>query len=139
MNQINAKVYYMITTGEILTITSEMQGSVTETTKEQDMEIHQQLQGKNADDIDYIELPYGTLASTFTNVKSYSVDVANKKLNIVNFTQDELTATEQQNQESQALNDRVSDISQYLQNQGTNLISAVENSIIQAELDKLSN
>ncbi|MDR3598116.1 hypothetical protein [Clostridium sp.] len=103
------------------------------------METYSQLSIYKDTDIDFVKLAVGTLTTTFANVKSYSVDVANKKLNIAYFTQDELTATEQQNQEAQALNDRVSDISQYLQNQGTNLISAVENSIIQAELDKLSN
>ncbi|MBA8980496.1 hypothetical protein [Clostridium saccharobutylicum] len=77
---IGAKIYYDIKTGDVLTITSEMQGNVEETTKEQDMEIYQELTGRNINDVDFIELQYGTLASIFTNAKSYKVNLETKKI-----------------------------------------------------------
>lgn len=138
MYEIPAKVYYKISTGDILVITPEMQNTVEPLTTEEELNTYQQLKNADATDIAFMEIPYGTFVSTFTsNAKSYSVDVANKKLNIVNYTQDELTAIQNQNQEAQNLSNRVSDISQYLQNQ-TDLISTVENSIIQSELNTVS-
>ena len=138
MNQICAKVYYLIATGEILTITSEMQGTVEPTTKEQDMEVYPQLKDKNPDEIDFIELEYGTLATTFTNVKSYSVDVQNKKLNLVYYTQEELDTQKQIITDEQTTNSRISAISNYA-SQNTTSIDDLENAIIQLELAKIQN
>lgn len=140
MNQICAKVYYLITTGEVLFSTAEIEGYVSDTTKEQYIEAYPQLQGKTTDEIDFIELPYGTLVSTFTpNVKSMSVDVTNKTLNIVNYTQDELNAMQQQAQQTQTINNRISDISNYLNLQGDSSISNVENAIIQNQMTDIEN
>jgi hypothetical protein len=138
MNEIPAKVYYLVSTGEVLTIiiTPESSDTIKETTKEEDIKIYPQLQDKNASDVDFIELEYGTLATAVNNAKSYSIDVTNKKLNIIYYTEDELNAIQKQNQEAQSLNNRIVDISNYLQNQ-TNLISTVENSIIQSETNNI--
>jgi hypothetical protein len=92
MNQIKAKVYYLIETGEVLAITSEMQGNIEKTTKSQDMKIYPQLKDKNTNDVDYIELTYGTLASTFNNAKSYKVNLTTKRLEVTYYTQEELDA-----------------------------------------------
>ena len=138
MEQISSKIYYDTATGVVLCITSEMQGTVKPTTKEHDMEIYEELKDKNMDEVDSIELEYGTLATTFNNAKSYQINLGTKKLEVTYYTQEELDAMHQELQETQALNDRVTDISQYLQNQ-TDLISDVENSIIQSELNKLLN
>lgn len=140
MNQICSKVYYLIATGEILLVTEERQGDVIETTKEQDIQVYSSLNGKSVDDIDFIELEYGTLSSTFTsNVKSYSVDVANKKLNIVKYTQEELNDIQQQDEEDKSLNNRVSDISTYLNNSDETTILNIENSILEIEKNKIIN
>lgn len=142
MNQICAKIYYLISTGEVLAITSEMQGTVGSTTKEQDMEVYPQLKDKNPDEIDFIELEYGTLATTFTNVKSYSVDVQNKKLNLVYYTQEEIDVQkkqyEQRVQDTQETNSRISAISNYA-SQNVISIDDLENAIIQLELTKIQN
>ncbi len=138
MLQIPSKIYFILATGEILTITSEMQGTVEPTTKEQDMEVYPQLKDKNPDEIDFIELEYGTLATTFTNVKSYSVDVQNKKLNLVYYTQEELDAQKQAMTDEQTTNSRISAISNYA-SQNTTCIDDLENAIIQLELTKIQN
>lgn len=141
MNQIKAKIYYLISTGEILTITSEMEGCVEETTKEQDMKIHSQLKDKSIDEVDFIELEYGTMASTFNNIKSYSVDVENKKLNFVYFLDAELAEQKKQydlpNRFNEELTSKISSISEYL-NQDTSSIADIEDYILQKELNNLN-
>lgn len=136
MNKIKAKIYFLVSTGEVLVITSEMQGSVEPTTKEKDMEDYSQLNDKSIDDIDYIELEYGTLANTFTNSKSYSINLETKSLDVVYFTQEELDAMKIKDQETQDLNSRVSDIAEYL-NSNEKTIAAVEDLILQSEQNKI--
>lgn len=92
MNQICAKVYYLIATGEVLVITSECQGYVKVTTKTQDITIYPQLQNKTVNEIDYIELEYGILAITFKNAKSFIVNITTKQLEVTYYTQAELDA-----------------------------------------------
>lgn len=142
MNQIAAKIYYLKSTGKVLVITSECQGSVEPTTKEQDMELYEQLKVYNIDEVEYIELEYGTLADTFKNIKSYSVDVENKKFMPIYYTSEELNTMEQdflkQQQEVQALQDRISLISEYAL-MDANSIDHLENAIIEYETNKIMN
>lgn len=142
MNQIQSKVYYDIQTGQVLAITSEMQGSVEKTTKEQDMEICPQLKDKKDEEIDFIELEYGTLASTFNNIKSYSVDIANKKVIGIYYTKEELDSIKiQQNKqlsEQQAISDRTTAITNYMQN-NTLIISEIEDIILESEKNNILN
>lgn len=137
MKQIGAKVYYEIATGNVLITTSECRGSVVETTKEQDMEIYPQLKDKNINEVDFIELEYGTLASTFTNLKSYNVDIKNKQLKVDYYTHDELKIFKEQENQMQSFNNRVLDISDYLKEQQSESISIFEDLIIQTELNKV--
>ena len=95
MGQIKAKVYYKILTGEILTITGEMQGSSEETTKEQDIKIDEQLKDKKDEEVDLVELEYGTLANTFNNSESYNIDIGTKKLEVTYFTQKKINDMQQ--------------------------------------------
>lgn len=139
MNQIKAKVYYLVATGETLVTTAEMQGSVEPTTKEQDMHIYPALKDKNIDEVDYVELEYGILSTTFNNAKSYSINLETKSLDVVYFTQEELDSMQQQNQEAQDLNSRVSDITQYLSCSNETTIADIENSILEIELNKTIN
>lgn len=138
MNKTKAKVYYLISTGEVLMVTSEMQGCVEETTKEQDMKIYPQLKDKNIDEVDFVELEYGILATIFNNTKLYKVNLQTKKLEVTYYTQEELNAMQQQNQEAQDLNSRVSDITEYLRNQESQKISDIEAYILESEKNKLS-
>lgn len=139
MYEIPAKVYYKKSTGEVLVITPEMENTVKTLTKEEEMNTYQQLKNVNVTDIDYIEIPYGTLVTTFTNAKSYSVNLVTKKLDVIYYTQDELNAIEQQNQDVQDLNSRVSDITSYLSNSDETTISDIENSILEIEKNKIIN
>ena len=137
MNKIPSKVYYLKLNGEVLTITTEIQGGVEPTTKEQDFKIYKELQEHNINDIDFIELEFGTLAETFNNIKSYSIDIKNKTLNLVHFTTQELQEMQNKQNESVELNNRISDISSYLLDQQSESISVIEDFIIQTELNKV--
>lgn len=139
MRQIPAKIYYLISSGEVLFITSEMEGCIEGITKEEDMQIYPQLKDKNIAEVDYIELEYGTLAATFTNSKSYSINLETRKLEVIYYTQEELNAIQQQTQEYQDLNSRVSDISTYLSSSDEATIADIENSILEIELNKTIN
>ncbi|WP_315074055.1 hypothetical protein [uncultured Clostridium sp.] len=138
VNQICAKVYYEIATGEVLMVVSEMQGDILKSTKEDDMRLYLQLRNRNSSDIDYIDLNYGTLATTFTNAKSYKVNLDARKLEVVYYTEDELNSMQKQIQENQELSSRVSDISTYLSNADGTTISNVEDTILGVESNKVS-
>lgn len=139
MNKIATKIYYLIATGKVLTITSECQGSIEFTTKEQDMEIYEQLKVHNIDEVDFIELEYGTLVETFNNAKSYSVNLKSKQLEVIYYTNEELTSMQVQYQETQDLNSRVSDIASYLSSSDSTTIADIENSILEIEKNKIIN
>lgn len=138
MKEIKAKIYYEIATGNILTITSEMAGEVEENTKEQDCTIYPQLQDKDINNIDFIELEYGTFASIFTNIKSYKINLETKALECEYYTAEELQAMQNQEQESQVLTNRVNDISDYLNQQSSDTIADFENYILQNEINKIT-
>lgn len=137
MNQVGTKIYYSIASGKVLQVTSEMQGCVEPTTKEQDVLTYSTLQNNNIDEIDYIQLEYGTLATTFNNAKSYKVNLETKKLEVDYYTKEELEVIGQQSQEAQALNSRISDISTYLLNSDETTISDIENSLLEIEKNKI--
>lgn len=137
MNKIKSKIYYLISTGEILVITSEKLGSIELTTKDEDMNSFPELKDKNIDEVDYVELEHGTLANTFNNIKSYLINLETKSLECIYFTQEELDSIQQQKQEAQELDNRVTDISTYLSNSGVNTISDIENSILEIEKNKI--
>lgn len=91
MSQLCAKVYYETSTGKVVLTTSEYNNG-TETTKEQDMLLYPNLQNKSVDDVDYIELEYGTVQSIFTNLKYYVVNLETKTLECTHYTSGELGA-----------------------------------------------
>lgn len=137
MNQVRAKVYYDIVTGETLVITPEGSGGIAQTTKEEDVKIYPELKNKNENDIDFTELEFGTLGTIFQNSKGYCVDIETKKLIVEYYTPEELQAIKDNNQETQNLNNRVYDISDYLYQQSADTIADFENYILQNEINKI--
>lgn len=136
MNEIKSKIYYLILTGEILIITSEVQGSVESTTKEQDMEIYEQLKSHTIDEVDFIELEYGTLASAFINAKSYKINLGTKQLEVIYYTQEELLNQKKQQEEQINLTNRINLISQYSNLDNSSIVD-LENYILQREKDRI--
>ena len=138
MNQIPSKVFYEIATGKILFITSGYNADIQEQPKEYYMKVFVELKDKIIDEVDYIELEYGTLGTIFTNVKSYSVNLVTKTLDFVYFTQSELDNINKEQQEVKDLTERVSMISDYSQVQNSETLSIIENSIVDIEINKMT-
>jgi len=135
MKKIPAKVYYEKSTNNILVTTTEYTCSNKSMgTKELDMITYLELKDKLLDEVDFIELEYGTL----NNIKSYSINSITKTLDIVYYTQDEIDAKNKEIEDQQDLNARVSNISEYL-NQDTSTITDVEDYILQKEQNKILN
>lgn len=88
--QVKSKVYYDNLTGVVLEITPECEGGVPTFAKGQDMERLDQLKGRNANDIDFIELEFGTMSSILNMSKSCHIDVATKQLKVEYYTQAEI-------------------------------------------------
>lgn len=131
---VESKVYYLKETGKVIYVTSEFMGGVIKTTFEDDYNIVDALNQYKIDEIDCIEIEYGTYIVTFQNAKSYYVDLETKELKVEYYTIEEL---DNQSQEVQDLNTRVSDISDYLKDQQSESISIFEDLIIQTELNKV--
>jgi len=143
MNQIKARVYYLIATGEVIARTYEMLCSAKQPTKEDDMLFYPELKGINANDVDFIELEYGTLSSTFDFAISYAINLETKTLDCVYSTQEELDAKAKEQiilQEAQQESaERVSSILEYIQNQDSQAISNIEDYILTTEMNKILN
>lgn len=125
--EIKSKIYYNKLTGDVITITGELSGSVIVTTKEEDLKNH--LENILIDDVELIELEYGTFAETFLNAKSYHVNVESKELKVIYYTQEELDEMSKPSTDDQHQN-AVNTISQYLYESDTSLISEVEDLIL---------
>lgn len=136
MYQISPKIYYYVKTGEILVITNEFQSEekIELTTKEEDIEIYSQLKSRSIDEIDYIDLEYGTLATILKNVKSYKVNLETKKLEVNYYTKDELAEIQKQ---IENLNNRTLGITEYIQTQDEKTLSDFEDYILEQEKNKI--
>lgn len=139
MYNICSRIYYETTTGNVIVVTPECKSDNEQNGKEQDMQVYEQLKQKLIDEIDFIELEYGTLVNTFNNAKSYKVNLETKQLEVIYYTNEELTSIQVQYQETQDLNSRVSDITTYLASSDSITIADIENSILEIEKNKIIN
>lgn len=79
--EIGRKIYYDITTGNVIVDTGERQGFVMPTTIEQDIETYKALSERNRDTFDVIKLEYGQYAQDFAECIGYRVNPETKELN----------------------------------------------------------
>lgn len=84
--QIGRKIYYELSTGNVIQDTGEREGSVVETTTEQDFAIYLPLVGLDASTVGCLELDYGTNTDKFLNCTSFKV---NTETNTIEFTMPE--------------------------------------------------
>ena len=80
MNQIGRKIYYDLSTGNVLVDTGERSGFVVPTTVEQDIATYKALSERNRETFDYIELEYGQYAQDFQECNGYRVNPETKQL-----------------------------------------------------------
>lgn len=73
--QIGRKIYYDKSTGNVLVNTGEMQGSVKETTIDEDFQSYIDLQNRVKDSVGVIQLDYGQLIDKFSTCTGCSIDI----------------------------------------------------------------
>ncbi|MGG2091231.1 hypothetical protein AB1283_25930 [Bacillus sp. S13(2024)] len=80
MKQIGRKIFYEILTGNVIIDTGERQGSVIETTVEQDIKSFSVLSERNRDTFDVIQLKYGAYSQDFVSCNGYRVNPETKRI-----------------------------------------------------------
>jgi hypothetical protein len=80
MNKIGRKVFYELTTGNIIIDTGERQGSVIATSIQQDIATFTALSERNRDTFDVMELPFGAYQQDFAECNGYRVNVETGEL-----------------------------------------------------------
>ena len=78
--QIGRRIYFDKSTGDVLVDTGNRQGSVTETTVEQDIEVYEELAERVRASYDYINLEYNQYTQDFAESNGYRVDPKTKIL-----------------------------------------------------------
>ena len=78
--QIGRKIYYDLSTGNVLVDTGESEGFATETTIEQDIINYKALSERNRETFDYIDLEYGQYRQDFMECNGYQVNLETKEL-----------------------------------------------------------
>lgn len=78
--KIGRKIYYDLSTGNVIVDTGEKQGSVIETDKAQDILIYKELSERNIDTFDVLELSFGAFNEDFVQASSYRVNIETKEL-----------------------------------------------------------
>ncbi|WAH35058.1 hypothetical protein [Alicyclobacillus dauci] len=74
MDQIGRKIYYELSTGNVILDTGERQGSVVETTEEQDFQMYAALQKYQQNAVGVLQLSFGDYAQNFATYP-YHVDI----------------------------------------------------------------
>ena len=78
---IGRKIYYELTTGDVVLITEEKQGlNAVNTTREQDFQMYSPLQVRSPETIGMIQLEYGQHAAEFMSARSVKVDIDTEEL-----------------------------------------------------------
>jgi hypothetical protein len=78
--RVGHKIYFDKSLGNVLVVTSELQGNVEETTIEHDIATFTALSERNRDSFDVIELEFGQFAEDFAECNGFRVNVTTKEL-----------------------------------------------------------
>lgn len=78
MNTIGRRLYYDVTTGNIIVDTGERQGAVTATTIDQDIAAYKALSSRNRTTFKVLELAFGAYAQDFAESTGYRVNTLTK-------------------------------------------------------------
>ena len=83
MKQIGRRIYYELSTGNVILDTGERSGYVVETTIEQDFETYRALAERVPETVGWIQLEYGQYAQDFAACSGYRVDVSGETPTLV--------------------------------------------------------
>jgi hypothetical protein len=109
MNQVGRKIFFELSSGNIIVDTGERQGNVLKTTVEQDILSYTSLSERNRNTYDVIELSYGAYSQDFIECNGYRVNPATKK---IEFSYPDPNAPEAPQVFSKALSEEIADLKQ---------------------------
>ncbi len=78
--QIGRKLYYELSTGNIIVDTGERAGGVVETTLEQDFSSYVALSERNPDTVGCLQFEYGQYAEDFAQCNGYRIDPVSQQV-----------------------------------------------------------
>lgn len=78
--KIGKRIYYDLSTGNIVLEVCEREGWVIPTTIEQDITVYNELSERNRETFDYVELEFGEYAQDFMECNGYRVNPETKQL-----------------------------------------------------------
>lgn len=80
LNKIGRKLFFDLTTGNVIVDTGERMGSVVSTTIERDIEVYKELSERNRKTFDVLELEYGAYAQDFATCTDYRINLETMEL-----------------------------------------------------------
>lgn len=80
MTRIGRRIYFDLSTGNVLVDTGERAGFIVQATVEQDIATYKALSERNRETFDYIELEYGQYAADFQSCNGYRINPETKQL-----------------------------------------------------------
>lgn len=78
--KIGRRIYYEIATGNVFLDTGEKEGSVRQTTVEQDVMAYKELHSRVMESFSVIELPFGAYAKDFAECDGYRINTETNQL-----------------------------------------------------------
>ena len=105
MKQIGTKIYYCLLKGNVIKIIGDMQGCVTETTFDEDIEIYTELKERDKNSIGLLTFEYGEYPKLSQGATGVMVDLETKELI---FSYEELPILPAEPTEIEIIQDKIS-------------------------------
>ena len=124
IKQLGAKVYYCLSTGNVIKIIGDMQGYIKETTFNEDIEIYNELKERDKSSIGLLQFEYGEYFELSKKSTGVMVDLETKELI---FSYEELPQESQEPTEIEIMQEKINQLEKELtqiQTAITSLIAA---------------
>lgn len=105
IKQIGTKIYYCLTSGNVIKIVGDCQGYVRETTFDEDYEIYTELKERDKSSIGLLTFEYGEYPKLSKNSTGVIVNIETKELE---FSYEELPTPPQEPDEIEIIKDKIS-------------------------------
>lgn len=107
MKQIGTKIYYCLSTGNVIKIIGDMQGYVKETSFDEDYEIYTELKERDRETIGLLQFEYGEYPKLSKDSTGVMVDLETKELI---FSYEELPQLPQEPTEIEIMQNKISQL-----------------------------
>lgn len=124
MNRLGRKIFFELSTGNVLIDTGEKQGAVKRTTIEEDIAVYKILSERNRNTFDVLELEFGQYAQDFAESIGYRINSDTKQIEFSYPDPNETEPSEPVYQDP--LSERVKLLEEYLEEHEAALIEITE-------------